>query len=90
MPYKAMRELVPQGVELTPLVEELERDGQILILRSLTGRLKDAPLPELGRENGFGERLNAGGPERWRTIFWDDLKERNRTAPRAEDGGLHQ
>lgn len=86
VPYKSIRELVPQGIELTPMIEELEREGQILILRSLTGKLKDAPLPELGRENAWGERLNAGGPERWRTIFWDDLKERNRTAARVEDG----
>lgn len=88
VPYKALRELVPQGLELTSMIDELEKDGQILILRSLTGKLKDAPLPELGRENAWGERLNAGGPERWRTIFWDDLKERNRTAPRAEDGAF--
>jgi transcription initiation factor TFIIE subunit beta len=86
VPYKSIRELVPQGVELTPLMEELERDGQILILRSQTGKYKDAPLPELGRANAWGERISAGGPERWRSVFWDDLKERNRTVPRVEDG----
>lgn len=75
------------GPELTGFLEELEKEGQVLILRSLTGKLKDAPLPELGRENAWGERLNAGGPERFRTIFWDDLKERSRASARVDDGG---
>lgn len=87
IPYKTLREAFP-GPELATYTENLENDGQILILRSLTGKMKDAPLPPLGRENAWGEKLNAGGPERWRMIFWDELKERNRTVPRVDDGGL--
>ncbi|BEI84506.1 hypothetical protein CcaverHIS002_0411100 [Cutaneotrichosporon cavernicola] len=82
--YKDMKELMP-GTELPQYMDELEKDGSIMILRSLTGRLKDAPLPPLGRENGFGEKLNAGGPERWKTIFYDSIRENGRATPRVED-----
>jgi hypothetical protein len=83
---KDLMELVPNGVELTPMINELQREGQILVMRSLTGKFKDWTLPPLGRPYANGEAFDAGGAERWRTFWWDDLKERNRTAPRAEDG----
>lgn len=83
--YKSIREAMP-GPELVAYMEELEKDGSILILRSLTGKLKDAPLPALGKENAWGDKLNGGGPERWRTVFWDELKERGRAADRVDDG----
>ncbi|KAL1405255.1 hypothetical protein Q8F55_008881 [Vanrija albida] len=82
--YKALREAFP-GPELSTYMENLEKEGQILILRGLTGKFKDATLPALGRENVHGDRINGGGPERWRMVFWDELKERNRTVPRVED-----
>jgi transcription initiation factor TFIIE subunit beta len=83
--YKELRELMP-GPDLPGYTEELEKDGSIMILRSLTGRLKDAPLPPLGRENAWGEKLNAGGPERWKTIFFDTIRENGRSTARVEDG----
>lgn len=83
--YKSIREAMP-GPELVGYMEELEKEGSVLILRSLTGKLKDAPLPALGKENAWGDKLNGGGPERWRTVFWDELKERGRAADRVDDG----
>lgn len=85
--YKSIREAMP-GPELPGYMEELEKDGSVLILRSLTGKLKDAPLPELGRSNAWGEKLNAGGPERWRTVFFDTIRENNRATSRVDDGEL--
>ncbi|KAL7424014.1 hypothetical protein Q5752_001599 [Cryptotrichosporon argae] len=82
--WKDLREAMP-GPEAAQYVDELERNGDVLVLRSLAGRLKDAPLPALGRQNGFGEKINAGGQERWRMIFWDDLKERGRAGIRVDD-----
>lgn len=76
------------GPELPAYMEELEKDGSVLILRSLTGKLKDAPLPELGRANAWGEKLNAGGPERWRTVFFDTIRENSRATNRVDDGEL--
>lgn len=85
--YKSIREAMP-GPELPAFMEELEKDGSVLILRSLTGKLKDAPLPELGRENAWGEKLNAGGPERWKTVFFDTIRENSRATSRVDDGEL--
>ncbi|KLT38313.1 hypothetical protein CC85DRAFT_289636, partial [Cutaneotrichosporon oleaginosum] len=86
--YKELRELMP-GPDLPQFTEELEKDGSIMILRSLTGRLKDAPLPPLGRENAWGEKLNAGGPERWKTVFFDTIRENGRSTARVEDEIIH-
>lgn len=84
--YKEIREAMPVP-ELTGYLEDLEREGHVMILRSLTGKLKDAPVPSLGRSNAWGDKLNGGGPERWKTVFWDELRERGRAADRVDDGG---
>ena len=58
-----------------------------MIMRGLTGQeFKDVPLPPLGQKNAFGLGITEGRNERWKTVWWDDLKERGRTGKRLDQG----
>jgi hypothetical protein len=68
-------------------LEALERTGEILIMRALTGQeFKDVPLPKLGRQNVNGLKITEGRSDRWRVVWWDDVKERGRAGKRLDDG----
>ncbi|KAK4689449.1 transcription initiation factor TFIIE subunit beta, partial [Tremellales sp. Uapishka_1] len=87
MAFKQLREDVPV---CPPLLEEMEANGDILIMRSLNqGLFKDVPLPRLGGKNVNGLGLMEGGSARWRTIFWDAEKERGRAGNKVEDEFIH-
>ena len=78
IPIKTLREAqAPIG-----LLEDLEKRGDVLIMRSLTGHFKDVPLPRLGRVNGLGMGLNEGGNGRWKSVWWDEVRERGRAGER--------
>lgn len=74
---------MPNGIE--PL-KDLEARGDILIMRGLTGAWKDIPLPRLGRKNVNGQEVMEGGSGRWKTVFWDHLREAGRAGKRVDDG----
>ena len=72
-----------------PMIEDLENRGEVLIMRGLAGVFKDAPLPRLGKANIHGLKINdqTGAPgQRFRTVWWDDLRERGRAEKRVDDG----
>jgi transcription initiation factor TFIIE subunit beta len=70
-------------------LEELETKGDLMIMRGLTGQeFKDVPLPALGQKNAFGVGITEGRNERWKTVWWDDLKERGRAGKRLTQGEL--
>lgn len=83
IPYKELREAMP-GDELKEYLNALESDKSVLVLRGLTGRWKDAGMPPLGRPTAWGERVDSG--DRWKMVFWDELRERGRAAERLDDG----
>jgi len=88
IPVKTLREAMPPAS--ISMLEDLERRGDVLIMRALTGNFRDAPLPKLGRENGLGLRINDGassGNGRWKTVWWDEVRERGRAGKRVDDGG---
>ena len=71
------------------MIEDLEKRGEVLVMRGLAGTFKDAPLPKLGKTNVHGLKINdqTGAPgQRFRTVWWDDLKERGRAEKRVDDG----
>ena len=71
------------------MLEDLEKRGDLLIMRALTGTFKDLPLPKLGRENGMGLRINdsgSSGNARWKSVWWDEVRERGRAGKRVDDG----
>ncbi|ADV24471.1 transcription initiation factor TFIIE subunit beta [Cryptococcus gattii E566] len=82
IPIKTLREAMPNGIE--PL-KDLEARGDILIMRGLTGAWKDIPLPRLGRKNVNGQEVMEGGSGRWKTVFWDHLREAGRAGKRVDD-----
>lgn len=58
-----------------------------MIMRGLTGQeFKDVALPALGQKNAFGVGITEGRNERWKTVWWDDLKERGRAGKRQPQG----
>ena len=78
--------LPPNGISI---IEDLERRGEVLIMRSLTGQFKDVPLPRLGKANRLGLKINdnvGGAGQRFKSIWWDDLRERDRAGKRVDDG----
>ncbi|ORY22397.1 hypothetical protein BCR39DRAFT_562360 [Naematelia encephala] len=85
--YSSFRSSLAPGAQI--LVDQLEREGQILIMRSLKGQYMDAPLPPLGRANMLGLRITdhgaAGIGSRWRSIWWDDTRERGRAGQRVDE-----
>lgn len=88
MSVKVLREALPYGgpISLNAL-DELEQKGDLMIMRGLTGQeFKDVPLPHLGMKNAFGVGITEGKNERWKTVWWDDLKERGRTGKRLDQG----
>ena len=71
------------------MIEELERKGDVLVMRSLTGLFKDPPLPKLGQANVHGLKINdggSGGYQRMRSVWWDDTRERGKAGTRVDDG----
>lgn len=71
------------------MLDNLERKGDILIMRALTGPFKDVALPKLGKKNSQGLKINDNGnsaSQRLRTVWWDDVRERGRAGKRVEDG----
>ncbi|EIW66129.1 hypothetical protein TREMEDRAFT_35345, partial [Tremella mesenterica DSM 1558] len=75
----------PSSFSLNPLTE-METRGEILIMRSLGAQeFRDAPLPRLGRPNVYGLKITDGRPDRWRCVWWDELKERGKTGKRVVD-----
>ncbi|WVQ84252.1 hypothetical protein IAT38_006404 [Cryptococcus sp. DSM 104549] len=86
IPVKDLREAMPQGLEQ---LRELEDKGDILIMRGLTGAWKDIPLPKLGRKNFNGLGVTEGGQARWKTVFWDHLKEAGKAGKRVDDEFIH-
>ena len=88
MPVKVLREALPPGGPISmQALEELEQKGDLMIMRGLTGQeFKDVPLPPLGKKNAFGLGITEGRNERWKTVWWDELKERGRTGKRLDLG----
>ncbi|ORX40493.1 hypothetical protein BD324DRAFT_611003 [Kockovaella imperatae] len=82
---RSIREALPPNG--TSIIEDLERRGEIQVMRSLTGQFKDPPLPRLGRKNILGLKINdsGNGGSRMRSLWWDDLRERDRAGKRADD-----
>jgi transcription initiation factor TFIIE subunit beta len=88
VPVKILKEALPAGgpISITAL-EELEAKGDLMIMRGLTGQeFKDVALPALGQKNAFGIGITEGRNERWKTVWWDDLKERGRAGKRQPQG----
>jgi len=88
VPVKTLKEALPAGgpISITAL-EELEAKGDLMIMRGLTGQeFKDVALPALGQKNAFGVGITEGRNERWKTVWWDDLKERGRAGKRQPQG----
>jgi transcription initiation factor TFIIE subunit beta len=91
VPVKILKEALPAGgpISITAL-EELEAKGDLMIMRGLTGQeFKDVALPALGQKNAFGIGITEGRNERWKTVWWDDLKERGRAGKRQPQGEQH-
>jgi len=88
VPIKTLREALPAGGPISiAALEELETKGDLLIMRGLGGaEFKDVPLPALGQKNAFGVGITEGRNDRWKTAWWDDLKERGRTGKRLTQG----
>ncbi len=76
------------------MLEDLERRGDVLIMRALTGPFKEPKLPDLGRENAAGLKINDSGGggggvgARMRSVWWDEIRERGRAGKRVDDGEL--
>jgi len=71
------------------MLEDLETRGDLLIMRALTGAFKDLSLPKLGRDNGMGFKINDSGTSgnaRWKSVWWDEVRERGRAGRRVDDG----
>ena len=87
VPIRDLREaLPPNGLTM---VEDLEKRGDVQIMRALTGSFKEAPLPRLGQTNSLGLKINDGGSsgnQRLKTVWWDELRERERAGERVDDG----
>jgi transcription initiation factor TFIIE subunit beta len=85
---KTLREALPAGGPISiAALEELEAKGDLMIMRGLGGtEFKDVPLPALGLKNAFGVGITEGRNDRWKTVWWDDLKERGRTGKRLTQG----
>jgi transcription initiation factor TFIIE subunit beta len=92
---KGLRDAMPPHGNT--FIENLEEKGDIMIMRNLTGILspsilrigqefKEVPLPQLGRPNALGKKITDGGPSRWKSIWWDEIKERGRAGKRVDDG----
>lgn len=86
---KDFKEALPQnGIGM---LEDMEKKGEILIMKALTGSFKDIPLPPLGMPNLHGFKINdqgVAGAQRFRMVFWDDMNERGRTGKRVDQGEL--
>jgi transcription initiation factor TFIIE subunit beta len=85
---KVLKEALPAGGPISmSAIEELEAKGDLMIMRGLTGQeFKDVALPALGQKNAFGVGITEGRHERWKTVWWDDLKERGRAGKRQSQG----
>ena len=71
------------------LLESLEAQGDVIVMRSLTGNFKDIALPKLGRANVLGQKVNdpgTSGNARWKSVWWDEVRERGKSGKRVEDG----
>lgn len=56
-------------------------------MRALTGaEFKDVPLPKLGRKNVHGVKITEGRNDRWKAVWWDEIRERGRSGKRVDDG----
>lgn len=80
---KALRQSWPQVV---PALEELEKEGKVMIMRGFTGILNQFPLPPLGGARPDGSTVMDGGAARWRGVFWDEVRERGEDATKIDDG----
>jgi transcription initiation factor TFIIE subunit beta len=89
--YKDVKEALPK--DGNQILENLEKAGHVLIMRALGGMFKDVPLPKLGEKNVHGLYLTEAGTSggqtsRFKVIFWDDMKERDKVGKRVDQGEL--
>ena len=76
--------LPPNGLQWFQAMEE---KGEILIIKSLTGSFKDLPLPKMGMKNAAGigiDEPGTSGFSRFKSAWWDEIKERGRAAERVD------
>ncbi|KAK1922289.1 hypothetical protein DB88DRAFT_497772 [Papiliotrema laurentii] len=80
---KDIREaLPPNGMAM---LEALERMGEIMIMKALSGSFKEIALPPLGEKNTQGLGINdlgSSGYQRYKSLWWDDTRERGRAGKR--------
>jgi hypothetical protein len=84
---KDIREaLPPNGMAM---LEALERMGEIMIMKALSGSFKEIALPPLGEKNTQGLGINdlgSSGYQRYKSLWWDDTRERGRAGKRLSQG----
>lgn len=93
---KPLREMVPQPHNAVAMLEELEQQGDVLLMRTL-GPFRDSELPKLGRKNGLGHGILdsiPGQATRVKTVFYDEVragrKRQGIKLGRVEDGASIQ
>lgn len=69
-----------------PALEDLEKEGKVLIMRGFPGLLNQMPLPPLGGRRMDGSTVMDGGPARWKGVWWDEVRERGEVIEKIDEG----